>query len=317
MANASTTEAPVKGKGAKEKDSENKWIKEEEFLAQTFDPTKKYMFELADQVPERQHPVVDMHLHRPIPHKPFIPYRNLVFTSLIVWKGQRRAIRYYDGCDTIFIDEQPKEKETIDQFIRQTQRRQFVDGKFGCYGDERMLLLFLFASSFNAHSEFRTRSADMVYIPSDASRKATADSLKLDMIEQALNLAKNAPYSKILIHSDYLGIPLEDYDSGNALTEKEVRTAYRLQASRDAKGFIDSYGNKALEIKYFIKKALSTGIIDTTTNPNKAVWKTSGREICDISGLKSFAALLDRIFEFSQLEEGEEFKVQLIAIYNE
>lgn len=313
MANASPAEAPVKEKGAKTE----KWTREKEFLEQEFDPTKKYMFELADQIPERQHPVIDAHLHRPIPHKPFIPYRNLVFTSLIVWKGQRRAIRYYDGCDSIFIDEQPKEKETIDQFIKQTRRREFVDGKFGCYGDERQLLLFLLASSFNGQSEFRTRSADVVYIPSDATKKATAESLKLDMIEQALDLAKNAPYAKILIHSDYLGIPLEDYDSGNALTEKEVRTAYRLQASRDAKGFIDSYGNKALETKYFIKKALSTGLIDTSSNPNKAKWKSSGREICDISGLKSFAALLDRIFEFSQLEEGEEFKVQLTALYNE
>lgn len=313
MANASVG-APAK---EKERGGNKKWPKEDEFLEQDFDTTKKYMFELADQNPVREHPVIDMHIHRPIPHKPFPPYRNIVFTSQIIWKGQRRGIRYYDGCDTIFIDEQPKEKETIDQFIGQTMRRQFIDGKWGCYGDERMLLLFILASSFNGQSEFRTRSADIVYIPSDTAKKATAESLKLDMIEQALELAKNAAYSKILIHSDFLGIPLEDYDSGNPLSEKEIRTAYRLQASRDAKGFIDSYGNKALEIKYFIKKALSTGIIDTTSNPNKAVWKKSGREICDISGLKSFSALLECIFEFSQLEEGEEFKVQLLALYNE
>lgn len=313
MAHASN-EAPVKERKAR---STREWPVEDEFLAQEFDPAKKYMFELADQIPERQHPVIDMLTRRAAPHKPFIPYRNLVYTSMIIWKGQRRAIRYYDGCDTIFVDEQPKDKESIDQFIKQTRRREFVDGKFGCHGDERMLLLFLFASSFNGQSPFRTRSADIVYIAQDSEKKATAESAKLDLIEDALRLAKEASMDKIMIHADILGIPLKDFDSDNDLTEKEIRTAYRLEASRNAKFFVETYGNRALETKYFIKKALASGLIDTTTNPNKSRWKGSGREITDIAGIKSFAGLLDRHFEFSQLEEGEEFKIQVEALYKQ
>jgi hypothetical protein len=86
---------------------------------------------------------------------------------------------------------------------------------------------------------------------------------------------------------------------------------------RDPKNFMDSYGNKALEIKFYIKKALAEGLINTTTNPNVAAWKSSGRKICDINGLKSFAAINVRLFEFSQLEEGEEFKIQIAAIFNQ
>lgn len=311
MANA-LKEAPTKEKGPETKTLS----KEEQFLAQVFDPSKKYMFELAEENPERPLPVIDMDTKRPAPHKRFKPYQNIVMTSQIIWKNQRRGVRYYDGCDSIFIDEQPKDKEVIDQYIRQTARRQFIEGKFGCFGDERMLLLFLYVSSFNGRSDFRTRSADVVYIPVDAAKKATLESEKLDQIEQALELAKKASFTKVMIHADYLGIPLEDYDSGNPLEEKEIRTAYRLEASRNAKSFIESYGNKGLEIKYYIKKALSTGLIDYTSTPNKAVWKTSGREIKDISGLKSFAAVLESLFEYSQLEEGEEFKVQLVALFN-
>lgn len=312
MANASAKEAPVKESGPQTK----VLSKEERFLAQVFDTDKKYMFELAEENLPRQLPVVDMHTKRAAPHIRFKPYQNIVMTAMIIWKGQRRGVRYYDGCDSIFMDEQPKEKDVIDQYIRQTIRRQFIDGKFGCYGDERMLLLFLFISSFNAESEFRTRSADVVYRPVNSDKKATAESEKLDLTEKALELAKNAAMSKIMIHADYLGIPLKDFDSDNDLSEKEIRTAYRQESLRDPKNFIDSFGNKALETKYFIKKALQEGLVDWTKIPNKAVWANSNREIKDISGLKSFAAVLESLFEFSQLEEGAEFKIQLTALYN-
>lgn len=314
MANASTVGAPAR---EKERGGNKKWPVEDGFLEQEFDPKLKYMFELANQNPLRQLPVIDMHLMRAIPHKPFIPYRNIVMTSQIIWKGQRRGIRYYDGCDTIFIDEQPKEKETIQSFIQQTQRRQFIDGKWGCYGDERMLLLFMLASSFNGESLFRTRTSDVVYIPVNAEKKLTQEAKRLDQIEQALELAKNATDKKMFIHADYLGIPLEDYDSGNALNPEEVRTAYRLEAARDAKRFTESYSNKALEVGYYIKKALAAGLIDTTSRPNKAIWKSSGGEICDISGLRSFDVISERLMEFSQTEPGEEFKIMVTALYNE
>lgn len=313
MAHASTKEAPVKENGPQTK--EKKWLKEEQFLAQEFDVDKKYMFELAEENPDRQLPVIDMHTKRPAAQPKFRPYQNIVMTSHIIWKGQRRMVRYYDGCDSIFIDEQPKDKDTIEQFIRQTRRREFVDGKFGVHGDERMLILFLLISSFNGESEFRTRSANIVYKPCNSDKKAAAESEKLDWTEEALELAKNAPFAKILVHADYLGIPLKDYDSDNDLTEKEIRTSYRLEALRNAKNFLESYGNKKLETKYFIKKALSSGLIDYSSIPNKAIWKSSGREIKDISGMKSFAAVLDSLFEYSQLEEGQEFNVQVTALF--
>lgn len=315
MANASTKEAPVKETGTPIKAKGQ--TREELFLAQVFDPMKKYVFELAEENMPRQLPVIDYRTQKPAPEKRFKPYRNICMTSQIIWNGQRRGIRYYDGCDSIFIDEQPKDKDLMEQFIKQTPRRAFIDGKFGCFGDERMLLLFLLASSFNQESEFRTRTASVVYKPANSEKRATIESEKLDLSERALETAKNANLSKILIHADYLGIPLKDFDSDNELTELELRTAYRREALRDPKIFMDSYGNKALEIKFYIKKALAEGLIDTRSNPNVAVWKSSGRKICDINGLKSFAAINDRLFEFSQLEEGEEFKIQIVAIFNQ
>lgn len=290
--------------------------KEELFLAQKFDPEKKYMFELAEENLERELPIINMITKRPEPHKKFKPFQNICFSSQIIWNGQRRMVRYYDGCSTIFVDEQPDDKDTIKEFIEQTQRRNFIDGKFGVRGDERMLLLYLFICSWNVESEFRTKSATHVFKSVDSIKIATKESLKLDETEKALELAKTATINKMMMHAEYLEIPLEDYDSGNEFTPDEIRIAYRKEALRNATNFITSYGNKSLETKYYIKKAFASGVLTNKNNPNKLCWGGSGKDVCDISGLKSPEAICDKVFEFSQLEEGQEFEIQLKALYN-
>ena len=285
-------------------------------LTQEFDPSKKYMFEAAAKNPVREMPVIDTLAKREVKHKEFRPYQNLVLTSQVVWNGQRRMLRYYDGCTSIFQDKQPRDKETIDQLIANTSKDKYklLEGKFGCYGDERQLLLYLNICSWNGESPFKTKSSDTVFIPSNADKRATADSLKLDQIEMALKYAREASAVKMRIHASYLGIPLEDYDSGNELTEKEIRTEYRKEASRDAARFIETYGNKTIEIKYYIDEALKKGIINNKYNPNQATWGTNNTVITDISGLKSHEAIAQRLLEFSQTEDGEEFVIQLKAI---
>lgn len=287
---------------------------EEKALSQKFDVNKKYMFELAVQNPEREYPVMDMFTKRQIQNVKFKPFQNIVLTSQIVWNGERRGLRYYDGCTSIFIDEQPKDRETIDQLIKQTRQRHFEEGKFGVYGEERQLLLYLNICSWNGDSPFRTRTADVIFVSVNADKRAAEESIKLDQTEKALQYAKEASEVKMRIHANYLGIPVEDYDSGNPLTEKEIRAYYRKEALRNPESFIESYGNKTIEIKYFIDKALEKGIISNKMNPNKAAWSSSNNVICDISGLKSMEAIASKLFEFSQSEEGEEFLVQLRSI---
>lgn len=296
-------EAPLKSRGR------------ELFLSEyKFDINKKYVFQLAEENPERELPVVDMVTKRPAPHKKFKPYQNIVLTSQIVWEGERRTIRYYDGCTTLFVDEQPKEDNIIEQYIKQSKKRAFVDGKFSAFGDERMLLIYLNICSWNGGSQYRTRTAQAIFVAQNSDKLATEKSEKFDLIEEALKLAKEATEQKMFIHASYLGIPDTDWDSDNKLTAKEMRTAYREAAANDPKSFIESFGNKSIEIKYYIDKALEKGVISNKFNPNKATWGSNNSVICDISGLKSTEAISQAIFEFSKTEEGEEFTIQLKAM---
>lgn len=311
MADALTQDAPLKKQNKASRQSTNE---EGVFLPEfKFDVNKKYVFELANKNPERELPVIDQRTHRPMPHQEFKPYQNIVFTSQIVWNGERRNIRYYDGCTSLFTDEQPKDKETIDQLIRQTKKRHFNDGKFGAFGDERLLLIYMMICSWNIESPYRTRTADAIFRPTNADKKAEVESAKLDKMEEALELAKKASVKKMMIHGAYLGVPTVDWDSGNELSEKAIRTAYRKEAINNSVKFIESYGDSKLEIKYYLNKAWESGLINNKNNPNKAAWQ-SGKDICSISGLKSQEAIVNALFEHSQGEDGEEFLLQLKAL---
>jgi len=315
MANAPVLEAPLK-KDFIEVDGLKviKDSKEHLALMQEFDPNKRYVYQLAAENMNTEKPVIDAKTQKPLPHKKFKPYQNLIMTSQIVWNNGRIGIRYYDGCESIFVSQQPKEKDVIDQLIQSTRRRAFLDGKLVVDGYERMLLLFLSICSWNTDSQFKTTTSTAIFTPQNSDRVASYEAEKLDKIEEAMMLAKEAPLKKMLIHSNYLGIPSKDYDSGNELSEKEIRIEYRKAASKNPISFIESYGNQTLEIKYYIEQALMSGLINNKLNANKAVWGKNNSIICDISGLKTNDAISQRLFEFSQSEEGEEFLVQLKAI---
>ena len=317
MANATVLEAPLKKEqefvevnGQKVKKDSN----EHRALLQEFDPLKKYVYQLAAENLELDKPVIDARTNRPLPHKPFKPYQNLVMTSQIVWNNGRVGIRYYDGCESIFVSQQPEEKDVIDQLIQTTRKRSFLNGKMIVDGYEKMLLLYLSICSWNSDSMFRTTTSTPIFTPQNAEKMATVEGDRLDKIEEAMKLAREATEVKMRIHAAYLGIAMEDYDSGNELTDKEIRTEYRKVASKNPKEFIESYGNKHLETKYFIDQALMKGLIHNKFNPNKATWKSSNTVICDISGLKTNEAISQALFDFSKTEEGEEFVIQLRAI---
>jgi hypothetical protein len=315
MANAKST-APLLNLPEEKGNAQTKYKLEQEYKNFEFDPSKRYMFKLVSTVPEGTRPVVDQRTGRPIPKKEFRPFQNLVLTSQIVWEGKRVNIRYYDGCDSIFVSEQPKEKELIDQLIAQTKKRNFLNGKLVVEGYDQMLLFYLTVCSWNVDSPFRTNTANGIFKSENTEKRITEESKKVDMIEEALELAKKASKTKMLIHAAYLGIPTIDYDTSNELTEAEIRAKYRKAALSDAEGFMSSYGNTALETKYYIEKALNMGLISNKNNPNKAEWSKSGNVICDISGLRSPEAIANRLFEFASTEEGEEFKIQVAAIFN-
>ncbi len=227
----------------------------------------------------------------------------------------RYPIRYYDGCTTLFVDDQPREKDIIEQFVNQTRDLFFLHGYLYCFGYDTMLKLYLDWCSWNQESPYRVPTIDVKFKPVDSERVARMESDNLDKMEEAMMLARKSDVKKMRSHGKFLGILSEDYMTNIPISDEAYRTEYRKAAKADAKRFVDTYNDKSVQVTTWIETAMETGEISTTIIPNKAVWAKKGSEICDLSGIKSKEGQLNKLVEFSQTEAGEEFYTQLEAIY--
>lgn len=271
---------------------------------------------------------------RPRQEPDYKPRLNLLLRSSILWPGgkdpftsgadgkpkERVAgkylIRYYDGCTTLFVDDQPKDKDTIDQFVSNTRELYFLNGFLYCYGYDTMLKKYLDWASWNEASPYRVPTVDVKYKPVDIEKQSQIESDNLDKMEEALKLAKNADVKKMKMHCKFLGVMLEDYTTNIPLSDEAIRTEYRKKAKEDPYRFVSTYNDESIQVTSWIETAIETGEISTTLIPNRAVWAKKGAEICDLSGIKSKEGILNKLVEFSKTEEGADFASQLKALYN-
>lgn len=266
----------------------------------------------------------------PLKDPEYPPRRNLLLRSSIIWTKDtpdpfnekkfraagKHLIRYYDGCTTLFVDDQPKEKDIIEQLVASTRELHFINGYLSIYGYESMLKTYMDWASYNAESKLRVPTIDPIYLLLDSEKQGKAQAEHLDNVEKALEYARKAEDKHMLIHSLFLNIPQVDEITGNPLSPEAIRAKYRREAMENPDNFIATYQDKTLHFRHWILKSLDSGVISTTVVPNKAVWKDKGSVICDVSGIVSKEGILNKLIEFSQTKEGGSFADQLKAINN-
>jgi hypothetical protein len=255
------------------------------------------------------------------------PSLNVLMDSSIIWKGeidpfsnkQRAAgkypIRYYDGCTTLFKDDQPKDKETIDQFISSTRSVQFIFGHLEIYGYDTMLKTYLDWCSYNENSIYRVPTVAIKFKKIDTEAQYESEAEKLELEDTANDKAKGATAKKMRIHAKYLNIQMEDLYTNNPLTEKQLRVNYRNYAKKNAKHFLATFDDKSLEIKTWVRDAVNTGKLDLVTKPNSASWTSTGAIICSIGNIKDTKLAVDKLSEFAETDGGGDFLEQLRSIY--
>lgn len=300
-------------------------VKELETKEVATDINTRYVYVLAEKN-EKRGRVYDEH-GMPRGENEYKPRRNLLLRSSINWDGKadpysgkpraagRHLIRYYDGCTTLFVDDQPKDKETIDQLVINTREMSFLHGYISVYGYDTLLKTYMDWCSYNGDSPYKIPTTDTIFILLDSEKASKMEADQLDLAEQAMGLAKKAPKAKMMVHAQYLGISFLDEKTNNERSEDAIRTSYRMVAKNDPAKFIQSYNDKSIETATYIETAMKTGVISTTMIPNKAVWSANGSTICDISGIKSHEGIAAKLLEFSQMPEGGAFDDQLRALY--
>jgi len=245
------------------------------------------------------------------PDPEFGKQKNVPLVSSIIWNGGidpftnkerprgRYPTRYYNGCMSLFQDSQPQDREEIEILMNGTQTIFFLHGYLEVPTYDRMLLLYLNEyCSWNVDNPNRNPKAGGLFRKLDMAKIAEEEIENLDLVEEALLLAKNATAKHMKLHARFLEIPEYDLKSNAKYTDAAIRAKYRKVAMEHPKHFIETYSDKSVIIKLWIEDALNSGTINTIIVPNRAVWKQKGAVICDISGLTTREGILNKLIEF-------------------
>lgn len=256
------------------------------------------------------------------------PYLNLLTRSSIVWPGGkdpfsgkerakgRHQIRYYDGCTTLFVDDQPREKDIIEQLLSASRQLTFDFGYLFVYGYDTLLKVYMDWCSYNEESPYRIPNFKAIFKSVNTEKESLKEAALLELEDEARELAKNAPIKKMRIHAKYLGVPDTDQITMQPLTDTAIRVEYRKAAKSNPDHFKKTYNDKTIEINTWVMDALNTGQISTDLIPNSAVWTKGGSVICGTDGLKDRTLVAEKIVEFTQTESGSDTLAQLKALYS-
>lgn len=265
------------------------------------EPVKKkkekswYEFELTEKhyIPGNTRP--------PFPENYMLKNTDIIYDAET---GTEREIRYLEGVNTIWVDEQEK---LSDFKKKQRPEIRFVWGKMRVPAQKTALIHFLTVSNMNKGNKHRMPDSRAVYKLIDEEAIEQENYKKFESEMNATELAKKAPYDIMLPHAKYLGINIKDKE-GNFISEIALRPLYYNMANKMADLFLKTYNNPTVLSKFIVDRAVEKNLVNLTHIKGQAVWTETKTFIVQIPDGKKPAEFLA---EYCLTEKGRDFYIEL------
>lgn len=239
--------------------------------------------------------------------KPPFPENYLIRNTDVIFDhvtGTEREIRYLEGVNTIWVDEQEK---LSDAKKRQRPEIRFVWGRLRVPAQKTALIHFLEVTNMNKGNKHRLPESRGIFKLIDEEAIEQANYKKFESEMNATELAKSAPYDIMLPHAKYLGINIKDKE-GNFISEIALRPLYYNMANKMADLFLKTYNNPTVLSKFIVDRAVEKNLVNLTHIKGQAVWSETKTFICQIPDGKKPAEFLA---EYCLTEKGRDFYIEL------
>jgi hypothetical protein len=223
--------------------------------------------------------------------------------------ASERNIRYLEGVSTIWEDEQ---EHLTDLKKRGRPDIRFVNGFLRVQSNKPSLIEFLTKSNMNAANTNRMSGTKPLYKLIDFQQEENKNMEQAELRMDAMKVAMDAPLSMMIPHAKYLGIKFMN-NQNSERGEKAIRYDYLNVADKDPSMFIKTYNNPLVKIQYVVQKAMSSGLVDTSSVKGQAIWGDSKSFIAQIPDGKQ---PLQFMSEFCLTEKGKEFYSQIKHMVN-
>lgn len=239
--------------------------------------------------------------------KPPFPENFLIRNTDVIFDhvtGTEREIRYLEGVNTIWVDEQEK---LSDAKKRQRPEIRFVWGRLRVPAQKTALVHFLEVTNMNKGNKHRLPESRGIFKLIDEEAIEQANYKKFENEMNATELAKSAPYDIMLPHAKYLGINIKDRE-GNFISEIALKPLYYNMANKMPDLFLKTYNNPTVLSKFIVDRATEKSLISFTHVKGQAVWNDTKAFIVQIPDGKKPAEFLA---EFCLTEKGRDFYIEL------
>lgn len=240
----------------------------------------------------------------PYPENFFLRNTDIIFDEE---SGTERNIRYLEGVNTIFEDEQEHLSEA-----KKNQRPQirFTNGYLRVPNNKTSLIKFLTSSNMFDKKKQRMETVLPVYTLLNFEEQEKQAVSKAEVRMNAMKLAMDAPIEVMVPHAQFLGLRFKN-EYNVERTDKAIRVDYLNFADKNPDTFIKTYNNPLVKVRYIVNKAMNVGMIDITSSKGQAIWGDTKKFIVQIPDK---AEPLSFLSEFCLTEKGKEFFAQLKSI---
>jgi hypothetical protein len=259
---------------------------------------KEYIFQLTGKF------YVNSVYRQPFPENYLLRNSDMIFDEDT---NTERNIRYLEGVSTIFEDEQ---EHLSDQKKRQRPDIRFTNGTLRVPANKPSLVQFLLKSNMYDKKKNRILGATPIYTLLNFEEQEEKEVEKTERRMDAMKMAMDAPEDIMIPHAKYIGIKFTN-QHGIERSLRAVRVDYLNFADKNAETFITSYNNPIVKAQYLVSKAMSLGLVDTSTIKGQAIWGDTKKFIVQIPDKEISNQFLAK---FALTDGGKDFYSQLKSL---
>jgi hypothetical protein len=240
---------------------------------------------------------------------PYQPKKTLPSTEVVYDedRGMVRKVRYIDGIDTIFVDEQQERKIDEKWANENAWTPEFIYGSLSLLYPQDELKIMRMMLSDKCKNKKTKRHQGTAHI-FELVNTEEASQQTLDMLDEKFKAAGRAReasknFAAIEAHAKYLGIKYKD-SFGLDREPMDIIVDYLRKAEADPATFNKSFDSPMVQASYLVRKALEDGTINVTKVRGEARWSDSDSVITTYDVNKD---PFDQLVDYSTSEAGQKF----------
>jgi hypothetical protein len=237
----------------------------------------------------------------PYPENYFVRNTDVIFDEET---ETERNIRYLEGVNTIFEDEQ---EHLSDSKKKSMPEIRFVKGILRVPANKTSLVKFMLSSNMYNKKKKRMEHVLPIYTLINFEEQEEQAINRAELRMTAMKLAMDAPVEIMYPHAQFLGVRFKN-QYGEDRGDKAIRVDYLGFAETDPDTFSNTYNNPIVRVEYLIRKAIGINMIDLSINKGQAIWGDTKKFIAQIPDKAEPIRFLS---EFCLTDKGKDLYNQL------